>query len=80
MKNRKYKTEAALLFAYVAKGSKIKLRSSRVQEIFGIDTVSAYSTGFSSEISGVYVTAFEIDPDNKDLVSKAKLWIKANQK
>ena len=65
--------------AYVAKGSKIKLKSMRIYEIFGVETISAYSAGFSSEVSGLYQTSFEIDPDNKEMVNKTKLWIKANK-
>ncbi len=65
--------------AFVAKGSKIKLSSPRIQEIYGQNSIEVYSTGFNSEVSGVYVTAFEIDPENKEMVNKTKLWIKANQ-
>lgn len=65
--------------AYVAKGAKVKLKSSRIKEIFGSDVIEVYSTGFNSEKSGVFVTTFEIDPDLKELVNKAKLWIKANK-
>ena len=65
--------------AYVTKGSMLKLRSSLLKEIFGIDTVEVYSTGFNSEISGVYQTTFEIDPEDKELLSKVKVWIKANK-
>ena len=62
--------------AYVAKGAKVKLRSSHFHEIFGLDKIEVYSTGFHSEISGVYMTTFEIDPDNKKSMNKAKMWIK----
>jgi CheY-like chemotaxis protein len=65
--------------AYVAKGTKLKLRSSLLKDIFGLDTLDVYSTGFNSEVSGEYVTTFEIDPNNKEIVNKAKLWIKANK-
>ena len=50
-----------------------------IKEIFGSDVIEVYSTGFNSEKSGVFVTTFEIDPDLKELVNKAKLWIKANK-
>lgn len=66
--------------AYVAKGSKAKLYSERITEIFGVKSLEVYSTGFDSESSGVYRTTFEIDPDNKELISKARLWIKNNKK
>lgn len=65
--------------AYIAKGSKIKLKSARIKEIFGLESLDVYSTGFNSERSGIYQTVFEIDPDHKDTVSKAKVWIKAHQ-
>ena len=65
--------------AYVSKGTKLKLRSSLLKEILGCDTTEVYSTGFNSEVSGVYMTTFEIDPDNKELLSKLKVWIKANR-
>lgn len=66
--------------AYVAKGSKVKLCSDRIKEIFGVKLIEVYSNGFDSEVSGVYRTTFEIDPEDKDLISKAKLWIKAHKK
>ena len=65
--------------AYVSKGSKLKLRSPLLKEILGIDTVEVNSTGFNSEVSGVYITTFEIDPDNKEFLNKIKMWIKTNR-
>ena len=65
--------------AYVSKGSKLKLRSPLLKEILGIDTIEVNSTGFNSEVSGVYITTFEIDPDNKEFLNKIKMWIKTNR-
>lgn len=65
--------------AYVAKGSRVNLRSVRIKEIFGADEIEVYSTGFNSEVSGVYTTTFEIDPDKKEMINLAKLWIVANK-
>ena len=65
--------------SYVAKGARIKLRSPRIKEIFDLDEIDVYSSGFSSEVSGVYITACEIDPDQKELISKAKMWIKTSK-
>lgn len=76
-------TEIGLLIegnAYIAKGARVKIKSKRMLEIFGIDTIEVFSTGFATEESGVYLTTFEIDPENKDFINKAKLWIKSNQK
>lgn len=64
--------------AYIAKGSRIKLRSERIKEIFGTDSIDVYSNGFNSEISGVYQTTFEIDPDLKETINKVRMWIKTN--
>jgi hypothetical protein len=66
--------------SFIAKGSKVKVSSNRIKEVFGLDNLEVYSTGFNCEESGVYMTTFEIDPDKKDLLNKAKLWIKLNQK
>lgn len=66
--------------AFIAKGAKIKVRSERIKEIFGVDSVDLYSSGFSAETNGVYLSRFEINPDHKDLITKAKFWIKSNQK
>lgn len=65
--------------AYVAKGSRVKIKSDRIQEIFGVEMVEAYSTGFNSDKPGVFLTTFEIDPDQKDLLNRSKLWIKTNK-
>jgi DNA-binding response OmpR family regulator len=64
--------------AYIAKGSRIKLKSERIREIFGTESIDVYSNGFNSEVSGVYLTTFEIDPDLKETINKVKMWIKAN--
>ncbi len=66
--------------AYVAKGTKLKLKSARINEIFDTTTIEVSCTGFDSETSGIYQNNFEIDPDQKELISKLKLWLKANQK
>lgn len=64
--------------SFVARGYRIKLKSARIKEIFGTESIEAYSTGFSSEISGVYINTFEINPDQKDTVLKVKEWIITN--
>lgn len=66
--------------AFIAKGTKFKLASARIKEIFGVDVIDLYSNGFSAETNGVYLSTFEINPENKDLIAKAKFWIKSNQK
>lgn len=66
--------------AYIAKGAKIRIQSNRIKEIFGVDSITAYSTGFQSRENGIFVTNLEIDPEQKDLSNSARLWIKANQK
>lgn len=66
--------------AYVVKGTKVKVSSARIKEIFGVETIDLYSNGFSVEKNGLYLSKFEINPDNKDLVGKANFWIKTNQK
>lgn len=65
--------------AFIAKGAKVKVASPRIKEIFGVDSIDLYSSGFSAETNGVYLSRFEINPDNKDLITKAKFWIKTNQ-
>jgi CheY-like chemotaxis protein len=66
--------------AFVAKGTKVKLSSPRIREIFGEDVIEVYSTGFATEKNGNFLTTFEIDPENRDMIAKAKFWIKTNQK
>jgi DNA-binding response OmpR family regulator len=64
--------------AFIAKGSRVKLKSERIKEIFGTESIDVYSTGFNSEVSGVYLTSFEIDPDLKETINKVRMWIKTN--
>jgi len=66
--------------AFIAKGAKVKVASKRIKEIFGVDSIDLYSNGFSAESNGVFLSNFEIDPDNKDLITKAKFWLRSNQK
>lgn len=66
--------------AFVAKGAKVKVASQRIKEIFGTDSIDLYSTGFNVESNGVFLSKFEINPDNKDLINKVKFWLKTNQK
>lgn len=64
--------------SFVARGYRIRLKSPRIKEIFGTESIEVYSTGFSSEISGTYINTFELNPDQKDTVLKVKEWITAN--
>lgn len=66
--------------AFITKGTKVKVASVRIKEIFGVDVLELYSNGFSAESNGLYLSKLEINPDNKDLITKAKFWIKTNSK
>ncbi len=65
--------------SFVSKGAKVKLNSKRLKEIFDVEILEVYSTGFVTEESGIYLTSFEIDPDKRDLLTKAKIWIKSKK-
>lgn len=61
---------------FIARGYRIKLKSKRISEIFGTEGIDVYSTGFSSETNGVYLSTFELNPDQKDMVNRVREWIK----
>ena len=61
---------------FIARGYRVKLKSPRIKEIFETESIDVYSTGFSSETNGIYLSTFELNPDQKDMVNKVKDWIK----